>query len=194
MRVVHELTVEDTVHIKGLSDLARFLDELPDKIKNNVMRGSMRAGMEVIKDAAVALAPEGKPSDEGARLYGLYPGALRDSIRLGSRISGDDVIASVRVGSRKRNQHGAIVWYAHIIEFTGAAAHDIVPKVGGSLFLGGVFRKVAHHPGMRAHPFMRPAFDANARAAVVATAEYMKDTLATKNGLDTSAVIIEAQD
>jgi hypothetical protein len=41
---------------------------------------------------------------------------------------------------------------------------------------------------------MRPALDAQASAAVVAAAEYMKDRLATKHGLDTSDVVIEGDE
>jgi len=49
------------------------------------------------------------------------------------------------------------------------------------------------HPGSRPKPFMRPALDGRAQDAVVAAAQYMKRRLATKNGLDTSSVEIEAE-
>jgi hypothetical protein len=37
---------------------------------------------------------------------------------------------------------------------------------------------------------MRPALDQQAQAAVIATAEYMKNRLATKEGLDTADIVI----
>ena len=44
----------DPVHVKGLSDLQAFLDQLPAKVERNVMRGGLRAGANVIKPAAYA--------------------------------------------------------------------------------------------------------------------------------------------
>lgn len=184
--------MEDSIHVKGLSDLQKFLDTLPEKLQKNVMRGAVRAGMTRIKDAAFAAAPVGPPSKEGARKYGLYAGAMRDSIRITTSIKGNLISASVKVGGKTK--HGANVWYARIIEFTGAAHHDITPKVGGSLFLGGVFLHTAHHPGMRPKAFMRPAFDAQAQNAVIGAAEYIKTRLATKEGLDTSGVLVEGDE
>lgn len=184
--------MRDSIHVKGLSDLAKFMDELSAKLQKNVMRGAMRAGMTPVKAAVVAAAPVGPPSAAGAKKYGLHAGSLRDSVRISSGTDGSFVFASVKVGGKTKK--GGDVWFTHIIEFTGAAAHDIVPRVAGSLFLGGIFRKVAHHPGMKARPFIRPSFDAQAQNAVVAAAEYMKARLATKEGLDTSEVIIEVDE
>lgn len=178
------------VHVTGLADLQKFLDQLPVKVEMNVMRGALRAGAKLIKDDAVARCPVGKPSAEGARLYGGYAGALRDSIRLSARRKGSVLSVSVKAGGKTRQ--GADVWYAHLIEFTGAVAHIIRSTNRKALSFGkagGVFRSVLH-PGMKAKPFLRPALDAQASNAVVAAAEYMKKRLATKQGLDTSEVQI----
>jgi HK97 gp10 family phage protein len=182
----------EIVHVKGLSDLNKFLQELPVKLERNVLRGALRAGVKPIKAAAVAACPVGEPSAEGKRLYGHYKGALRDSIRITTRSKGGRVTASVMAGGKTKK--GADVFYAHMIEFTGAVAHVIkAPFWKGvkALFIGGRFLKSVHHPGMRAKPFMRPALDAQAQNAVIASAEYMKKRLATKEGLDTSGVLIE---
>ena len=48
------------------------------------------------------------------------------------------------------------------------------------------------HPGAKPKPYMRPALDARAQDAVIAAGEYIKKRLATKNGLDTSDITIEA--
>ena len=64
---------------------------------------------------------------------------------------------------------------------------------GGALSFGGGALQHVDHPGARAQPFMRPALDARASDATVAAAQYMKERLATKHGLDTGDVEIEAQ-
>ena len=38
----------DSVHVKGLDALQKLLDTLPVKLEKNVMRGGLRAGMNVI--------------------------------------------------------------------------------------------------------------------------------------------------
>lgn len=177
------------VHVTGLSDLQKFLDELPAKLEKNIMRGALRAGINEIRDTAVATCPVGPPSPEGARLYGLHTGSLRDSIRIGTVVRGGQVMATLKVGGKTAK--AGDVWYAHIIEFTGAVPHVIKAKNGGALaFAGGVYQSV-NHPGMKAQPFLRPALDSRAQDAVVAAAEYMKERLATKEGLDTAGIVIE---
>lgn len=178
------------IRVKGLSELQKFLDQLPVKLEANVMRGALRAGLKPIKDAAVANAPVGQPNEEGKRLYGHYPGALRDSIRIsGTRIKGRRVTASLKAGG-KNKKTGADVFYAHIIEFTGAVAHTVTAKNRKWLSFGGRFFQSVEHPGMKATPFMRPALDAQAGNAVIATAEHIKKRLATKHGLDTADIEI----
>lgn len=186
---------DTTIHVHGLADLQKFLDTLPAKIERNILRGALRAGVKPIKDAAVANCPVGMPSGEGRRLYGLHEGSLQDSVRVGTRHKGSKVMATVKAGGRTAK--GGDVFYAHIIEFTGAVAHQI-PALSllGKVFLnigGGVYRS-AKHPGMRPKPFLRPAMDAQAQNAVVAAAEYMKERLSTKHGLDTAHITIEGDE
>lgn len=182
------------VHVRGLSELQAFLDQLPAKLEANVMRGTLRAGAKLIEAQAKATVPVGPPSSEGKRLYGGYAGALRDSIRVTTSIKGATVYAHIKVGGKMKN--GADVFYAHIIEGFWRE-HRSTPyaisafKKGGMLSFGGIFRKTVMHPPIQAHPFLRPALDAQAQPAVIAAAEYMKGRLATREGLDTSAVLIE---
>lgn len=177
------------IHVTGLADLKQFLDALPAKVEKNIMRGALRAGANVIKAEAKARCPVGPPSATGAKRYKLYAGALRDSIRVSVKASrGGRVVASVKVGGKLKN--GADVWYARLIEFTGAVAHSIEARKGGALAIGGgLYRKVPH-PGMKPKPFLRPALDGQARNAIMATAEYIKQRLATRHGLDTSGIEI----
>jgi HK97 gp10 family phage protein len=179
------------VRVKGLSELNRFLQQLPAKLEQNVMRGALRRGARVIMLEAKRLAPVGPTSMENMRLYGGYSGALRDSIRITStRLHEGRVIATVAAGGETKR--GADVYYAHFVEF-GTAAHTIKAPKGGALeFAGGWYTSV-QHPGTPAKPFMRPALDGAAQSAVVATAEYMKRRLAAKHGLDTADVEIETE-
>lgn len=186
----------DTVHVKGLADLARFLDELPAKVQRNVMRGALRAGAAVILPAARAnIRPD--------------TGALADSLKVGTRARGGTVTATV--GSR--------YYTARWVEY-GTRQHwitvrsDAAPKrstrrglrniaVGtlnemayrGSLVIGQHFVGFSVvHPGAQARPFLRPALDTQAGVAVVAIGNYIKDRLATKHGLDTAGIIVEGDE
>lgn len=178
----------ETKHVKGLSDLEKFLRALPVKMEKNIMRGALRAGAGVIKAEAVAECPVGPPSAEGKRKYGLYAGALRDSIRVSTSSKRGKVIASVKVGGQRKG--GPNVFYAHIIEFTGATAHS----VKGDLSIGGRFYRKINHPGMQAKPFLRPALDNKANAALEATGKYIKARLESKHGLDTAGIAIEVEE
>ena len=181
------------IKIKGGPELAKFLQQLPEKLQNNVMRGAMRVGAKPIMEQAKANAPVGQPSSDGRKKYKLYAGALRDSVRIRSENRRGFVKANVVVGGKSKKT-GANVFYAHIVEFTGAKQHRIAAVEGKSLFFGGAFRKEVTHPGMQARPFLRPALDQQASNAIRATGEYVKRRLATKHGLDTADVIFEVQE
>lgn len=146
------------VEIKGLAELHKALQELPATIERNVLRGGLRAGGAVI-------------ADEARRLVPVDSGAVRDSIRVSMRVRSKAgwVNANVKAGNKA-------AWYARLLEF-GTARHVIKPKNSRSLFLRGLFVKGVEHPGARARPFMRPAFDGKARAAIDAMADYIRARL-----------------
>jgi HK97 gp10 family phage protein len=158
----------DSVHIKGLDALNKFLQELPVKVEKNIMRSALRAGAKVIQAQAIANVP-------------VKSGELRDSIKIGTRARGGRVTASVRTK----------LFYARYVEF-GTAAHNIAAK-SGWLSFGGIFAKSVQHPGAKRHPFLRPALDATASAAVIAVGEQVKKRL-TKEGLDVADVIVEGDE
>lgn len=175
------------VNIKGLDELQKLLDTLPAKLESNVMRGALRAGASVIREQAKANVPVGRPSAKNARLYGAYAGALRDSIKLSVSLKRGVIKATIRAGGKKSG--GADVYYATMVEM-GTKPHKIKGRNGHALsFAGGLVQSVAH-PGSRSRPYMRPAFDAKAQAAIVAAAEYIKNRLSTKQGLDTAGISI----
>jgi HK97 gp10 family phage protein len=190
--------VAETV-VKGLSELQAFLDQLPAKVERNIARGALRAGMNVVKVAAQANVHS-------------VSGLLAKGLKVSSRARGGLVTSSLKAAG----PHGYI---AKFVEY-GTAAHWISVKDmvrpsrmtrhgaktfavrtlnkmarRGSLVIGGNFvgASVAH-PGASKKPFMRPALDQKANAAVVAVGNYIKNRLATKEGLDTSGITIEGDD
>ena len=175
------------IHVTGLAELQKFLDELSPKIERNILRGALRAGANVIKATAKANCPIGPPNKENAKLYGGYEGSLQASIRVGTRAKGGKVTAYVKAGGK--NGGKADAYYAHMVEW-GTRPHVISAKPGHMLAFGGGFLHSVDHPGTKPHPFMRPALDTQAANAVVAAAEYMKARLATKEGLDTADIEI----
>jgi HK97 gp10 family phage protein len=157
------------VHVKGLAELQKFLDQLPAKMEKNVVRGSLRAGMKEILPVA---------KQNCSKVSGL----LADGLKLSTSSRGGKVTASIKA----KGKHGFI---APWVEY-GTKAHNIAAKKNGFLSFGGIFAKSVDHPGAKPHPFLRPALDQQAQSAVIAAAEYMKNRLATKEGLDTSDIEI----
>lgn len=156
------------ITIKGLADLNKLLQELPVKIETNILRGGLRAGAKVIADEAKRLCPQSVPSTV-AKKYGATPGELMRSIRVSMRSRRGIVQATVKAGNYK-------AFYAHMVEY-GTAAHFIKPKNRKSLFIAGLFSEAVSHPGAQRKPFMRPAMDSKAQAAIQAMADYVRDRL-----------------
>lgn len=157
--------------VKGLAELQKALDELPEKIAANVMRGAMRAGAKVLADEARLQAP-------------VLSGELRDTIRHAAKIENGVAIGYVRAGPRGgKNLSKADAkkgWYVRFVEF-GTAAHIIKARKGKTLFLG--VSKV-NHPGATKKPFMRSALDQGAGRALAAVAGYIRKRLAAKHGIN----------
>lgn len=158
------------VHVKGFEQLDKFLQELPAKVEKNVLRGGLRAGARVVQ----AVAAGNIRTDSGE---------LAASLKVSTRARGGEVKATVYTK----------VFYARWVEY-GTRPHRIEPKNRRALALGGGFVGAVDHPGARPHPFLRPALDTQAAAAVVAVGEYIKQRLASKHGLDTADIAIEAED
>lgn len=151
--------------IIGGRELDAFLQQLPVKVERNIMRAALRAGANEFK----AAAKSGVPVDDGD---------LRASIRVTTRSKNGTVYASLKAGGKK-----APHW--HWVEF-GTAAHKIRAKPQHALSFGGVTVREVEHPGAKPHPFMRPAFDAAATAAIAAAAAKIRQRL-TMEGINVPA-------
>ena len=187
------------IHIKGLDQLNKFLQELPVKIEKNVLRGSLRAGMKVVQPVAKA---------------NLHSRSGEITLKIGTRSKGGTVTASLKAKhvSKKGVPDNLPIWLEY-----GTAAHFIsvqdeekpinmrlsarlgmIVRASMTTVNRNVLKIGAHfvgptvwHPGARPRAWIRPALDSQAQNAVVAAAEYMKQRLATKHGIDTSGVMIE---
>lgn len=151
----------EVVKIHGLRELEKKLNALPERIEKNVVRGALRAGARVIANEAKALVP-------------VEDGTLKKSIRVSARVDrqAGQVRSKITAGNKE-------AFYAHMVEF-GTAAHMIAPKqtaepkkaIAFEVNGEGVVVSHASHPGAKEKPFMRPALDNKATAAVEAFAEY----------------------
>ena len=146
------------IEVKGLIELQRALQALPVRIEKNVMRGAVNAGGQVFRKEARANVP-------------VKSGDLRKSIRVSVRVStkAGVIDGTVKAGDRK-------AFYAHMVEF-GTQRHIIKARKGGMLNIGGRLVAQVDHPGARAKPFMRPAFDKGSNASVQAFADYIRKRL-----------------
>lgn len=153
------------IQIDGLAELNALLETLPANIQGKVMRGALRAGQSVILAYAKQRVPVGPTSAENERMWGAYAGALRDSLKISTRLKNGVASASLTAGNKK-------AFYARFVEF-GTKAHTIKSKTGKVLSFNGKEVPWVHHPGAKPQPFMRVAVDSQARAAVEAVAAYL---------------------
>lgn len=169
------MSLKDTIHIKGLSDLGKFMETLAPRLRDNVLRAALRQGAKVVKEAAQANCPVGEPSRKGKRVYGGYAGALRDSLRYDAKVDlrRGQVVAYVRAGGKARGKK-ADTFYAAFVEFGTA------PHMNGSFM----------HPGAVAKPFLRPSLDAESERAMMVIANFIKNRLSQKHGLDTKDIFV----
>jgi HK97 gp10 family phage protein len=182
------------VHVKGLAELQKFLDQFTPKMEANVMRGALRAGAGPVRASA--------------RLnINNVSGETAKSLRIRTDRRGSKVSASVytRRFTARFLEYGTAPHWISVREtdrpWRLTRRGDRMLSVStlnrmakrGSLRIGGNFVGASvEHPGAKPHPFLRPALDQQATAAVVAAGEYIKKRLANKHGLDTADITIEA--
>jgi HK97 gp10 family phage protein len=165
--------VSNLTHVKGLGDLQALLDTLPAKIEQNILRGALRAGSKPIVADAKMNAPK-------------LSGEMAAGIKVSTKAKAGQVTVSIRV----KGKHG---YLAHWMEY-GTKPHKIAGKDGRPLVINGQMIGSVEHPGVNPRPFMRPALDNQANAALVATGNYIKDRLANKHGLDTADILLEGDE
>jgi len=100
--------------IKGLEDLIKKLNALPDNLEKKVIRAAVRQGANVIKEKAKSYVPV----DEGT---------LRDSIKVSGSRAQKGIIA-FRIRPTKKKGKGKSVFYGRFQEFgtSKMAAHPFM--------------------------------------------------------------------
>lgn len=150
--------------IEGGRQLDDLLKSLAPKIEKNILRTALRAGGNILRDEARALAPR-------------KSGDLAKSIRVSTRIRKGQVTASVKAGNR-------IAYYAYMVEFGTRAHAEKAPK-GSAMEINGVARKEVAHPGAQEKPFLRKAADNKFAEAIGAITAKIRERL-TQEGLNTA--------
>jgi hypothetical protein len=124
-------------------------------MERNVLRGAVRAAARLVQKQAQANIHS--VSGETAR-----------SVKVGSRVSGGEVVAYVRVKSYKGK------WLEY-----GTRPHRIRAKNGEALAFGGTRGRGSRPPGRARAGVPAARLDSQARAGVIAAGEYIKRRLAT---------------
>jgi HK97 gp10 family phage protein len=170
--------------LKGGPELLAFLDQLPTKLVKKVMRGAMRAGARPIQKEARLRIPK-------------KSGLSAKSIKIDTSIRDGVVKATVKMTGKHSYvgpliEHGVAPHFISVDPGQTASAGSL-PLIGrgtrkGKISVGGVNARVkrgslvingkfvggtVHHPGVAAHPFMRPALDTKAEEAVNAIGQYV---------------------
>jgi HK97 gp10 family phage protein len=151
--------------IVGGRELDAFLQTLSVKVERNILRAALRAGANEFKAEAQAKVP-------------VLSGKLRRSLKVSTGSKNGRVTAKLKVG-------GKLAPHAMLVEF-GTKPHKIVPEGAGGLLIGGHVVGAVHHPGAKAKPFLRPAFDGKSTAAIGAVAAKIRERL-TKEGINVPA-------
>jgi HK97 gp10 family phage protein len=139
--------------IKGGSEVAALIAQLPIEIEQKILRNGLAAGANVIRDEAKSLAPK-------------KSGELADDIKTTRGTGEGYVYAKIRLS-------GKHAFLGRFMEY-GVAPHQIWARSKESLVINGVpIGKRVWHPGLAPRPFMRPALDARAGEAVQAVADYL---------------------
>ncbi len=136
------------VELQGFKETAERLRSFPNRLRKNYMRGGMRQLVAYLRKGARRRLTQTTKTRSGE---------LRRSIGISTRAFDDGtVIGKVWPGLITSGKlKGRTGWYGHIIE-QGAKPHAIEPKLRKAVaFGGGVYARVAQHPGIKGRHFMR---------------------------------------
>ncbi len=187
--------------VGGLAETLRALDLLPDRLRTNGARQMLNAMADPIVEEAQLRAPKGS-------------GKMAKAIRKGSPRKNEDGTFSIRIYVDERREHGFLGYFfeygvrphwikvpdaelAHVPQ--GRRRQSRATKMknlnkgirAGSLVINGNFvGPYVFHPGVRAHPFLVPALDVRADAAIAAGGVKLAaflEGVKTKTGYDALA-------
>lgn len=171
--------------VKGVAELDRFLSALPKNMQKQAYRQALTAAADPPLQRARSLASSWSPK-------------VAKAITKGSPRQNQDGTFSIRVYVDEKKPDGFLGYFGeygvkpHLIARTGPGEGKVAirkaaegsgkvnlrPMKIGNRFISGI----VHHPGHRAHPFMRPALDVEAAAALEAFATRIRAFLEKKTG------------
>lgn len=178
--------------LKGGPELMRFLDTLPAKLKNNILRGAMRAGARV-----VAQEVEARSNNHLIR-EGVYVSTGNKDGTITAKVKVKGFAASIAIWG----EFGTAAHWIKIDPANRTTAKGVIgirtvnknAREGGSLVIGGKFvGPSVFHPGARAYPVFVPALDNRANDAIAAAASYIR-TRIENQGLDAPDVGIDEEE
>lgn len=159
--------------IEGIEETVAMLETAP---KNIVARGYLKAlsaAGNVIADAVEVRTPR-KLEDTGGNSLDL--GELRESLMVDVQLDSGFRGGSVDVGFGKNGRVALWVEYGHRIVMHGVTSADRRNGYKGKLLLR--VNPESFDSNVPAYPFMRPAFDASADAAIEAFSNSIQQTVA----------------
>lgn len=148
--------------VQGFEQIDKILAALGKSMGTKVVRKAIRDGAKPLLQTAKANASHADVTGNLSRSLGFQT----------DKKDGYSEVMGPRRGSGK-NAKG---WHAHLVE-NGTAPHLIRPKKGTMLKIGGRLVKEARHPGSKAQPFLRPAWDSQNQIVVQRVGENLQKIL-----------------
>lgn len=151
-----------TENVIGLADLKKKLDVVGKRLAINICRRGLLAGAGVIRDDARPRIPK-RTGRLAKDLIAESRGVFKDG---GGKPVEHRAVVLVR-GKGKAGKRSAR-WRAHFTEY-GTEPHSVGKGSIKQVWKGSKAKKKqvgGKHPGARAHPYLRPAFDAKKHEAV----------------------------
>ncbi|WP_242183228.1 HK97 gp10 family phage protein [Sphingomonas sp. CARO-RG-8B-R24-01] len=155
--------------VRGSGDVRRFLAQIPVDLESKVLRGAARAAANVIADEARDRSLSHVVTDSIVTKVRATPGQIKSTV-------------SVKSGWARSlaiwQEYGTDPHFISVDDSQreGRSTRRIndLNKEGASLVIGGQFvGTTVHHPGAKAHPFMRPALDLREAEAIAAAQSYI---------------------
>jgi len=158
-----------SLKINGLDKLQSELGLLQEAVRSDATKVAVRAGANVIKGRMSLDSPILDRITSGSNA--LPPGTLQGGMTISVRSTRDGVIRAVIGPGRITTQAAHLVEYGHLLVKGGQ--ERITPK--GVAWKGGKVGKIIGV--VRAHPWLRPAFDTSWRDAIDTYIQTMKEQL-----------------
>jgi HK97 gp10 family phage protein len=155
------MATTEQVGVQGLKELNEKLEALKSEFQRGALRSAARAGIKVIQQEILARLRGIEHGFKNKYSEKQPPLASDIKIRTARDRSTGGVVSSV--GPRKQWSAHKAIWLEY-----GAQAH-VMPIRKAKFFIPGFgWVRRFMHPGEKAHPFMRPAFDGSSQRALAA--------------------------